>query len=82
MVDSILESVWGGKQVVSKDWVRESITPHCCWLRYRGRLPIWFQMVVASAAREVCLACLGFDGQKLMVFPEERLIVVFTGWGS
>ena len=24
--------------------------------------------------------CLGFGGQRLMVFPEEQLIVVFTGW--
>ena len=23
---------------------------------------------------------LGFGGQRLMVFPEEDLIVVFTGW--
>jgi hypothetical protein len=22
----------------------------------------------------------GFGGQKLMIFPEEHLIVVFTGW--
>jgi hypothetical protein len=24
--------------------------------------------------------CLGFGGQRLMVFPEEQMIVVFTGW--
>jgi hypothetical protein len=24
--------------------------------------------------------CRGFGGQRLMVFPEEQFIVVFTGW--
>ncbi len=70
---------WEGKQVVSKDWVQQSLAPSTdaeegykygfkWWLLPRTDRPglIWM-------AR-------GFGGQRLMVFPEEKMIAVFTGW--
>jgi CubicO group peptidase (beta-lactamase class C family) len=73
------DGMWKGKRIVSADWVRQSLTPlidaeegmkygYKRWLYPRkdnGKL-VWM--------------CLGFGGQRLMVFQEEKLIVVFTGW--
>jgi hypothetical protein len=73
------DGVWDGKQVVSKDWVKQSLAPSIdaeegfkygfkwwLWPRGDGQHYVWM-------AR-------GFGGQRLMVFPEEDLIAVFTGW--
>jgi CubicO group peptidase (beta-lactamase class C family) len=73
---------WNGRQIVSKEWVKESLTPLVdaesegpgqdfkyglqWWLYPRNGKFAWM-------AR-------GFGGQRLMVFPEENLIAVFTGW--
>jgi CubicO group peptidase (beta-lactamase class C family) len=73
------DGMWKGQRLVSADWVRQSLTPlidaeegmkygYKWWLYPRkdnGKL-VWM--------------CLGLGGQRLMVFPEEKLIVVFTGW--
>lgn len=71
------DGMWEGKQIVSKDWVQASVTPHSdgeegfkygykWWLYPRDGKLAWM-------AR-------GFGGQELMVFPDEQLIAVFTGW--
>jgi len=73
------DGMWEGKQIVSKDWVKQSLAPSIdaeegfkygfkwwLWPRGDGQHYIWM-------AR-------GFGGQRLMVFPEEDLIAVFTGW--
>lgn len=73
---------WEGRQIISKEWVKESLTPHIdtgnghpgnnfqygfkWWLYPLNGKSVWM-------AR-------GFGGQRLMVFPSENLIVVFTGW--
>jgi CubicO group peptidase (beta-lactamase class C family) len=73
------EGMWDGQQIVSKDWVKQSLAPfieseegfkygYKWWLLPRTDPPGYIWM-----AR-------GFGGQRLMVFPEENLIVVFTGW--
>jgi len=69
--------MWNGKQIVSKDWVEKSLTPYInagnsfqygfkWWLYPRNGRFVWMGR--------------GFGGQRLMVFPEEKLIAVFTGW--
>ena len=71
------DGVWDGKQVVSKEWVKASVTPfidaeegfkygYKWWLLPQGSGYVWM-------AR-------GFGGQRLMVFPEKDLILTFTGW--
>jgi CubicO group peptidase (beta-lactamase class C family) len=73
------DGIWDGQQIVSKDWVRQSLTPfieaeegfqygYKWWL-----LPRTDKQGYVSMAR-------GFGGQRLMVFPQEDMIVVFTGW--
>ena len=71
------DGMWDGKEIVSKEWVRASLTPfieaeegfkygYKWWLLPQGTGFVWM-------AR-------GFGGQRLMVFPEKDLIVTFTGW--
>ena len=73
------DGTWEGKQVVAKDWVRQSLAPFIdaeegfkygfkWWLLPRTDRPGYIWM-----AR-------GFGGQRLMVLPEEDMIAVFTGW--
>jgi CubicO group peptidase (beta-lactamase class C family) len=73
------DGMWDGKQIVSKDWVKQSLAPFIeaeegfkygfkWWLLPRTDRPGYIWM-----AR-------GFGGQRLMVLPEEDLIAVFTGW--
>jgi len=73
------DGLWDGQQIVSKDWVKQSLAPatdaeegfkygYKWWLQPRKDRPGYVWM-----AR-------GFGGQRLMVFPEEELIAVFTGW--
>jgi len=73
------DGMWEGKQIVSKDWVQQSLAPsidaeedfkygYKWWLLPRTDRPGYIWM-----AR-------GFGGQRLMVFPQEELITVFTGW--
>jgi CubicO group peptidase (beta-lactamase class C family) len=73
------DGMWDGQQIVSKDWVKQSVAPfidaeegfkygYKWWLLPRTDRPGFIWM-----AR-------GFGGQRLMVFPNENLIAVFTGW--
>lgn len=71
---------WNGKQIVSAEWVRSSVTPAVSlgpsvkyglkwWLHYYGndnKLPAW--------------AGSGFGGQWPVVIPEYDIVAVFTGW--
>ena len=72
------DGMWDGKQIVSKDWVRQSLTPFINaeeGFNYGFKWWLWPR----ADGRYVWMAR-GFGGQRLMVFPEENLIAVFTGW--
>jgi CubicO group peptidase (beta-lactamase class C family) len=71
--------MWDGKQIVSKDWVKQSLAPFIDaeeGFKYGYK---WWLLPHADRQGYVWMAR-GFGGQRLMVFPEENLIAVFTGW--
>ena len=71
--------MWNGKRIVSEDWVKQSLTPRLdaeFGMKYGYK---WWLYPHKEQGQFVWM-CLGFGGQRLMVFPEEQLIVVFTGW--
>ena len=73
------DGMWDGKQVVSKEWVRESLTPFIDaeeGFKYGFK---WWLLPRTDRQGYVWMAR-GFGGQELMVFPEENLIAVLTGW--
>jgi len=73
------DGMWDGKQIVSKEWVKESVTPYIDAEEGLGYGYKWWLYPRQDTKGYVWLA-LGFGGQRLMVFPEEQLIVVLTGW--
>lgn len=73
------DGVWDGKPIVSKDWVKQSLAPFIDaeeGYKYGFK---WWLFPRTDPQRYVWMG-MGFGGQYLMVFPEEELIAVFTGW--
>jgi CubicO group peptidase (beta-lactamase class C family) len=74
------DGVWGGERIVSKEWVRQSLTPFIDtgWqgLQYGFK---WWLYPRKDGGQLVWMG-IGFGGQRLMVFPSEQLIATFTGW--
>ena len=73
------DGLWDGQQIVSKDWVKQSLAPFIDaedGYKYGFK---WWLLPRANPKQYVWMG-IGFGGQRLMVFPEEDLIVVFTGW--
>lgn len=73
------DGIWDGKQIVAQDWVKQSLAPFIDaeeGYKYGFK---WWLFPRADTQRYVWMG-IGFGGQRLMVFPEENLIVVFTGW--
>jgi hypothetical protein len=73
------DGMWDGKQIVSKGWVKESLTPAIDaeeGLKYGYK---WWLLPRANGLSVVPMGE-GFGGQRLMVFPEKDLIATFTAW--
>jgi len=73
------DGMWDGKQIVSKEWVKESLTPAIDaeeGFKYGYK---WWLLPRAGGLDFVWMG-MGFGGQHLMVFPEKHLIATFTAW--
>jgi hypothetical protein len=73
------DGMWDGKPIVSKDWVKRSLAPFIDaeeGYKYGFK---WWLFPRADTQGYVWMGR-GFGGQRLMVFPNEELIAVFTGW--
>jgi CubicO group peptidase (beta-lactamase class C family) len=70
---------WNGKQLISKDWVTDSVTP---FIRaeedYKYGFKWW--LLPRKDSGDLVWMARGFGGQNLIVFPREGLIATFTGW--
>ena len=71
------EGLWDGKRIVSKDWVKESLTPY---IDAQENFQYGFKWWLYPLSGKSVWMARGFGGQRLMVFPEQNLITVFTGW--
>jgi hypothetical protein len=73
------DGTWDGKQIVPKEWARESVAPFIqAEEDYKYGFKWW--LLPRKDLQHFVWMARGFGGQELMVFPEEGLIVVFTGW--
>jgi CubicO group peptidase (beta-lactamase class C family) len=73
------DGIWEGKQIVSKKWIAESLKGYIDAegdYRYGYK---WWLLKRTDSAGYVWMAR-GWGGQRMMVFPEEGVIVTFTGW--
>jgi CubicO group peptidase (beta-lactamase class C family) len=72
--------MWEGKQIVSKEWVKESLTPYIDAHEGIENFKYGFKWWLYPVGGKFVWMARGFGGQRLMVFPDENLIAVFTGW--
>ena len=71
--------VWEGKQVVSREWVQKSLAVATSAEQdYKYGFKWW--LLPRKDRQAFVWMARGFGGQRLMVFPEEDMIAVFTGW--
>jgi CubicO group peptidase (beta-lactamase class C family) len=74
---------WDGKQVVSPEWVRASVSPAIAVSAQRGAAKYGFKWWLYPHPRDTARFVWGgsgFGGQFPLAFPDEDLIVVFNGW--
>jgi Beta-lactamase len=70
---------WNGQQLISPEWIKESLTPRIDageGFQYGYQ---WWLLPHGEPKRLAWLAR-GMGGQRLIVFPEDQLIVVSTAW--
>lgn len=73
------DGMWAGKEIVSPDWVKQSLSPASDPGRgFKYGFQWW--LIPHGESHGLAWAALGFGGQRLLVVPENDLIVVFTGW--
>jgi CubicO group peptidase (beta-lactamase class C family) len=70
---------WNGKRIVSAEWVARSISPHANAREDTdyGYL-LWLQTFRVAGRDFKCFAMYGSGGNKVYVFPQERLVIVVT----
>ncbi|MGH9832099.1 MAG: serine hydrolase domain-containing protein [Blastocatellia bacterium] len=74
--------VWEGKQIVTDDWIKASVTPSVSvapngTTKYGYK---WWLFPYDDGASRLAWAGSGFGGQMPIVVSEYDLVVVFTGW--
>jgi CubicO group peptidase (beta-lactamase class C family) len=70
---------WNGRRLISADWVARSIAPHAQAREDAGYAYLWWLPTYRSGARDFkCFAMFGTGGNKVLVFPTEKLVVVVT----
>src|SRR5262249_30083922 len=71
--------VWEGKQIVTPDWVKSSVTPSVTvsgGVKYGFK---WWLFPYGDGSR-LAWAGSGFGGQMPVILPEYDLVMVITGW--
>jgi CubicO group peptidase (beta-lactamase class C family) len=74
--------VWEGKQVVSREWVRASVSPAIAVapgasIKYGLK---WWLFPYGDGTSRMAWAGSGFGGQMPIILPDYDLVMVFTGW--
>ena len=70
---------WDGKQVISKEWVKESFAKHSVIQNVNYGYLWWLKYIDAEEVRYEGYAAQGNGGQRIFLFPKEDLVVVITG---
>lgn len=71
--------VWEGRQIVTPDWVRSSVSPHMSAGQTKYGYKWWLHPHPSDSSRFVWAGS-GFGGQFPVAVPDQELIVVFNGW--
>ena len=74
------EGNWNGKQLVTREWVKASITPSISLrqgVKYGYK---WWLYEYVNDNSKYAWAGSGFGGQWPIIIPEHDIVAVFTGW--
>ncbi|MBV9242318.1 MAG: serine hydrolase [Acidobacteria bacterium] len=71
--------VWDGKQIVSADWVKESVKPAFDLNGAKYGLK-WWLYPYGKDNSMIAWSGSGFGGQMPMAFPDYDMVVVYTAW--
>jgi CubicO group peptidase (beta-lactamase class C family) len=74
------EGNWNGQQLVTKEWVKASVTPSITIGRGVKYGYKWWLYEYGSDNSKYAWAGSGFGGQWPIVIPEYDIVAVFTGW--
>ncbi len=83
------DGVWQNKQLVSKEWIRESTKPHVheskffnygyqWWHHSRNTLQWWKEPNTVSPEEHDLITAMGHGGQYIMIIRDLNLVVVTT----
>jgi beta-lactamase family protein len=73
------DGVWNGRRIVSSEWVKDSVTTHAD-TRKGVKYGYFWWLIPHGKGKDLAWAALGLGGQRLLVIPEDNLMLVFTGW--
>lgn len=74
------EGSWNGDQLVTKEWVKASVTPAVSAGRGVKYGYKWWLYEYGNDNSKYTWAGSGFGGQWPMIIPEYNIVAVFTGW--
>ncbi len=73
--------MWDGKHVVQVEWVKDSLAASVTTGRAGRKYGFqWWLLPHGARDERLAWAALGFGGQKLIVAPEQNLMLIMTGW--
>jgi len=79
------DGLWKGQRLLASDWIKESLTPRIevdedYQHDYQWQYGYQWWLLPHGQPSRLAWAARGMGGQRLLVFPEDQLIVVSTAW--
>jgi len=73
------DGIWNGHQIISSEWVKESLRPHANAREDTDYGYLWWLQTFHSKTRSVrSYGMYGTGGNKVFVFPNDALVIVIT----
>jgi len=71
---------WNGRRLMTSDWIKESLAPRIDTGEEGFEYGYQWWLLPHGEPARLAWAARGMGGQRLLVFPEDQLIVVSTAW--
>lgn len=73
------KGMWGDKQVISKNWIQESLTKHSVIQGVNYGYLWWLKYLEVNGTRFFGKAAQGNGGQKIYIWEDQNMVTVITG---
>jgi CubicO group peptidase (beta-lactamase class C family) len=73
------QGLWNGKQVISKDWVQESLTKQSVVQGVNYGYLWWLKYLDVNGVRYNGKAAQGNGGQKIYIWEQQNMVTIITG---